>query len=278
VKSTTAWPDLAVGTSAAFTSVPGMRSLRASMRAELRRLAAVTGREFRMRRPPIINRRKALAQEVQFWRNIFATGGLQWPEEYRFRIDPEAEVNDPILRQILEKSPHVAVSILDVGAGPITGVGFRYPGKQLVLTAVDPLADAYDCILREHGIEPSVRTQRLRGEDLLSRFAPDSFDVAFARNALDHTLDPLPIIENMVAVIRPGGHVVLRHVPNEAVTESYEQLHQWNFDEREGRCVVWRRPGRERDVAVELGDGVSVSCTRDQFIGYEWVCCTIRKR
>jgi hypothetical protein len=68
--------------------------------------------------------------------------------------------------------------------------------------------------------------------------------VAFARNALDHALDPLPIIHNMVAVVRPGCYVVLRHAVNEAVTEDYEQLHQWTFDERDGRCIVWRRPGR----------------------------------
>jgi SAM-dependent methyltransferase len=241
-------------------------------------VAETVGRELRMRRPPIVRRRAALAQEVQFWRNWFDTGGLQWPEEFRFAMDPDAEVADPLLREALEATPRTRVSILDVGAGPLTGVGVRYRGKELAVTPVDPLAREYDRILRERGIDPPVRTQPLAGEDLLERFLPDSFDVAFARNALDHALDPLPIIENMVAVVRPGGHVVLRHVPNEAVTERYEQLHQWNFDERDGRCIVWRRPGRERDVAVELGDRVDMRCVRDRFIGYEWVCCTIRKR
>jgi SAM-dependent methyltransferase len=248
------------------------------MNAGLRRLASAAGRELRMRRPPGVHRRAALAQEVQFWRNWFATGGLQWPEDYAFRTNPDAEVDDSVLRGILAAIPHAKVSILDVGAGPITGIGFRYPGKELALTAIDPLADEYDRILGEHGLEPAVRTQPLRGEDLLSRFAPGSFDVAFARNSLDHAVDPLPIIHNMVSVVRPGGHVVLRHAVNEAVTEEYGQLHQWNFDEREGRCIVWRRPGRHRDVAVELRDRAEVRCTRDQVRGYEWICCTIRKR
>jgi SAM-dependent methyltransferase len=248
------------------------------MRAGLSRLAAAAGREFRMRRPAALNRSAALAQEVEFWRNWLATGGLQWPEDYRFRTDPDAEVDDPVLRDILEAVQQTKVSILDVGAGPITGVGFRYPGKELALTAVDPLAREYDRILSEHGLEPAVRTEPLHGEELLSRFEPGSFDVAFARNALDHAVDPFPIIENMVAVVRPGGFVLLRHAGNEAVTENYEQLHQWNFNERDGRCIVWRRPGRHRDVAAELGDDVEVSCVRDRFIGYEWICCTIRKR
>jgi hypothetical protein len=43
------------------------------MRAGLRRLAAAAGREYRMRRPPAVNRRAALAQELEFWRNWFAT-------------------------------------------------------------------------------------------------------------------------------------------------------------------------------------------------------------
>jgi SAM-dependent methyltransferase len=226
-----------------------------------------------MRRSPRIRRRLALAQEVQFWRNWVATGGLQWPEHYRFCTDPDSEVNDPLLCEILAASSQSTVSILDVGAGPITGIGFRYLGKQLAIAAVDPLADEYDGILREHAVEPPVRTLPLRGEQLVERFGPGSFDIAFARNALDHAVDPLPIIRNMVTVVRRGGHVVLRHVPNEAVTERYGQLHQWNFDERDGRCVVWRRPGHERDLAAELG--VEVRCTRDQFIGYEWICCVI---
>ena len=243
------------------------------MTARLERLSAGVSRKLRMRRSPTIGRRVALEQEVEFWRNWFATGGLQWPEHYRFCTDPDSEVDDPLLREILAACPQSTVSILDVGAGPITGIGFRYPDKQLAITAVDPLASAYDGILSEHGVEPPVRTLPLHGEQLPDRFRPGSFDLAFARNALDHSVDPLPIIRNMIAVVRRGGHVVLRHVPNEAVTQGYGQLHRWNFDERDGRCIVWRRPGRERDLAAVLG--VEVHCTRDLFMGYEWICCVI---
>lgn len=248
------------------------------MTRPLGRLLAVLAREFRMRRPPTIHRRASCGQEVEFWRSWFATRGLQWPEDYRFRTDPHAEVEDPVLREVLEATPGTTVSLLDVGAGPITIVGFRYPSKNLAITAIDPLAREYDRILREHAIEPPVRTQPLHGEELLKRFAPGSFDVAYSCNALDHTVDPLPIIDNMVVVVRGGGHVVLRHARKEAVTREYRQLHQWNFDERDGRCIVWRRPGRERDIAAELGHRVDVRCARDQFIGYEWVCCVLRKR
>lgn len=256
-----------------------MRHVARAVKARVKRYDALVAlkprlaRQVRMRRPATIRRRAALEEEVQFWRSWFATGGLQWAEEYRFKTTQNSEVNDPLLVEILGGIPQPTVSILDVGAGPITSIGFRYPGKQLAITAVDPLAGEYDWILHEYAIEPPVRTLPLRGEQLLERFARASFDVAFAQNSLDHTVDPLPVIRNMVAVVRPGGHVVLRHTRNEAVTEQYRQLHQWNFDERDGRCVVWRRPGRERDLAAELG--IQVQCTRDLLMGYEWICCVI---
>ena len=146
-----------------------------------------------MRRSPTFRRRAALSEEVEFWRDWFATGGLPWPEHYRFCTDPDSEVDDPLVRGILASSQQSTVSILDVGAGPITGIGFRYPGKQLAITAVDPLAGEYDWIMREYAIEPPVRTLTLHGEQLPDRFGPASFDLAFARNSLDHTVDPVPV-------------------------------------------------------------------------------------
>jgi SAM-dependent methyltransferase len=80
-----------------------------------------------------------------------------------------------------------------------------------------------------------VPTQACEGERLLERFGPDTFDVAYARNAIDHVVDPRRVIENMVGIVRSRGYVVLRHTRNEALNHDYGQLHQWNFDERNGR-------------------------------------------
>ena len=231
-----------------------------------------------MRRSASAGRSQALSDEVGFWRDWFATGGLEWPDDYARRTDFTAEVEDPVLRDVIGGLTRRRVEILDVGAGPITTVGYRLADKDIVITAVDPLADDYNRVLREAGIDPPIRAECVAGEDLFERFGPDSFDIAFSRNALDHAIDPVPIIENMLQVLRPGGCAVLRHVPNEAVTEDYHQLHQWNFDERAGRCIVWRNPRHERDVSELLAERAEITCHRDVYDGYEWICCVLRKR
>ena len=143
------------------------------------------------------------------------------------------------------------VSILDVGAGPATTVGKRFGSIFLAVTAVDPLAAEYGRLLARHGVSPPVRTQEVEGERLEEQFGGEAFDIVYARNAIDHAADPVKIIENMLAVTRLGGYVVLRHSRNEALTQRYVQLHQWNFDSRGGRFIVWR-PGRETDVSERL--------------------------
>jgi SAM-dependent methyltransferase len=120
---------------------------------------------------------------------------------------------------------------------------------------------------------------------LTERFDSDSFDVAYSRNALDHAVDPLLIVERMLAVVRPGGHVLLRHGRNEAVSEAYVQLHQWNFDERDGQFIIWR-VGHETNVTETLDGRAEVTCRieRSDKGGAPlaeddpgWLVCVIRK-
>lgn len=176
------------------------------------------------------------------------------------------------------------VSILDVGAGPVTSVGRRYDGVPLNVVAVDPLAKKYNRLLDSAGLEPPVRTEQVEGERLLERFGEEKFDITYARNALDHAVDPVLIIEQMLAVVRPGGYVVLRHGTNEAVQQGYSQLHQWNFDAREGTLIVWH-PNGETNISSELAGRAVVTC-RQEAADPEaepdeadpgWCVCVIRK-
>ena len=236
-------------------------------------------RAWRTRSDPVRGRRRALREEVEYWQDWLATQGGKWADDFGYRLDPNSEVADPALREVLTRLPQERVSILDVGAGPISAVGYRFPGKTLSLVAVDPLADEFDRLLAREGVVPPVRTERAEGERLLERFGPDRFDIAYSRNALDHAVDPVPIIENMLGVVRPEGHVVLRHVRNEAVNQAYVQLHQWNFDERDRRFLVWR-PGSESDLTETLADRAEVQCRLEpNGVGEAagWVVCVIRK-
>jgi hypothetical protein len=179
--------------------------------------------------------------EVDFWAGWLAGahGPEEWTADRDSRLDPETEIRDPLVRAELERAPADEVAILDVGAGPVTALGFRYPGKTLTIVPVDPLADDYDRLLRDAGLDPPVRTLRVAGEALLEHFGPGEFDIAYATNSLDHSADPFTIISNMVAVVRNGGAVLLRHKRNEGESARYGGLHQWNFDVVEDKLLLW---------------------------------------
>lgn len=222
-----------------------MRALLARIRIDM------VGRARRTRarlRPAQKTWRAGLADEIEFWSQWFTTKGLQWPDEYERRMDSAAMLQ-PELDALL--TPGQRARVLDVGAGPLTTVGKRRRDGELELTATDSLAATYDELLAQANVIPLVRTIACDAERLLERFGSETFDLAHARNTLDHAYDPMTAIEQMVAVVRPGGHVVLRHNENEAETENYAGLHQWNFSESDGRLVLWR-PGEHLDVEQRL--------------------------
>jgi SAM-dependent methyltransferase len=179
--------------------------------------------------------------EVDFWAGWLtgAPGTEQWAHDRELRLDPATEILDPLVRVELDRSPVDEISILDVGAGPLTSLGYRYPGKTLTIVPVDPLADHYERLLRDARLEPPIRTLAVAGEALLEHFGSRRFDIAYATNSLDHSADPFAIISNMVSVVRPGGVVLLRHKRNEGESARYGGLHQWNFDVVNDRLVVW---------------------------------------
>lgn len=215
--------------------------------------------KWRRRSDPVEGRTEALSEEVDYWRNWLATRGGKWREEFEYRLDPSSEVADAVLREVIERTPRDSVSVIDVGSGPASMVGSVLPGKSIALVAVDPLADDYNRLLDEAHVSPPVRPRRVAGEQLVEAFGCGSFDVAYARNSLDHAVDPVLIIDNMVDVVRPEGRVVVRHVRNEGTRQAYVQLHQWNFDERDGCLVVWR-PGVQIDVNAVLAGRAEVKC------------------
>ena len=203
------------------------------------------------------------SSEVDFWAGwlVGAPGTEQWASDRRSRLDPDTHIRDPLVCAELERSPAEEVSILDVGAGPVTWLGFRYPGKTLTIVAVDPLADEYERLLREAGLDPPVRTIRVAGEALLEHFGSRRFDIAYATNALDHSADPFAIISNMLTVVRPGGVVILRHKRNEGEQARYGGLHQWNFDVDDRSLLLWNN-AVELNVGSALGGRASTTAWR----------------
>jgi SAM-dependent methyltransferase len=227
------------------------------------------------RRPPEQVWTAGAPQELAFWERRLRDPDIAtaWGD-YEMRTDPGAPMTDPLVRSLINRIPTENISILDVGAGPLTALGKTHPGKKLSIIPVDPLASDYLRVMREVGIEPPVPTIACRGEDLLDRFQPGSFDIAYARNALDHSVDPVRVIRNMVELVKDGRFVVLRHRRQEGRGENYWGLHQWNFELEEGEFLIWR--GRGDRVSIDRV--LNSTATVEGFLQAEWLVCLITRR
>lgn len=168
----------------------------------------------------------ALGEEVAFWDGVIRTGG-DWPDEIRERLDPGSPLQAELRALLIDAAP--LVRILDVGAGPFTTIGKRWDGRQVHITAIDPLAEHYTALRERYGVVAPVPTITGDGEGLVLQFGDTRFDLAYARNSLDHSRDPFAAIQQMLAVVTPGGWVVLDHSVREADKQNHAGLHQHNF-------------------------------------------------
>jgi SAM-dependent methyltransferase len=198
---------------------------------------------------------EGIPEELKFWESWFETYGYIWPDDYKFRIDPETELQADIaelLNQTLPDSQMHLLSILDMGAGPLTFLGKKFHGKDLNLMPVDALADQYDEMLARHGIVPPIRTDKWKSEDIADLPGEfGKFNMIVAQNTLDHSIDPLKAILGMRSKLLPGGIIYLKHFINEGERGGYGGLHQWNFY-MEGECMMLRSQEEFHNVTKEF--------------------------
>jgi SAM-dependent methyltransferase len=256
--------------------------LKAALRSALRKNEALTGavvkaagrlQSFRDKRLSYRERwSKRNSHEAGYWTDSLATADSR--ERFADRLDPETEIGGAALRRAVEEVDREEVAILDVGSGPLTSVGKKYPGKKIEVTAADALAGDYAKALAKAGIEPLVPVVAVAGEDVLDYFGPETFDVTFMSNALDHTADPMLVIKNLVDVTKRDGRVALRHMKNEGERNSYFGIHIWNIECRDGRFVIWNHEVTN-DVTSLLADSCEVECWIE---GEEGIETLIRRR
>ncbi|MBB4199477.1 SAM-dependent methyltransferase [Rhodoblastus sphagnicola] len=211
--------------------------------------------------------------ELAFWTHWIATRGGQWPDDFAMRCDPAAPLQDEIARYLPHPAPS-PLSLLDVGAGPMTYVGKVFGATAIDLTAVDALGDAYARLDFPPGL-PLVRTKTCDSEALSRLFPSNRFDVVFSRNALDHGYDPMQAILEMIAVAKPGGLVITLNWCNEAMRENWRGFHQWNFCVEQGRFIIADRTRRFL-VNEAVQDLVDIAHLSAEDSGV--VHCVMRKR
>lgn len=217
-----------------------------------------------------------LKDELNFWEKALAEKGKNWdPAEFRLRTNLELPLQDE-LRELISAAPNTTVRVLDVGSGPLTRIGSRWPGHEVQITATDPLADHYNALLKKLEVVQRVPVTFAHGEKLLETFPPDYFDLAYASNSLDHSYNPLKAIEQMLAVIKPGSYVYLWHFSNAGTHECYNGLHQWNFDINRGDFVI--RSGKiTHSLASHFGPAIQLGCERTRAFNADVVIAKIKK-
>jgi SAM-dependent methyltransferase len=218
-----------------------------------------------------------IKSELSYWDNFVHLKGYEWRDTYHDRLDPDAPLQ-PRPAALLPESVEW-VSILDVGAGPLSYLGKKCEGRNIVITAVDPLANDYNEMLARHGIEPPVKTQPVAAEELHKKFAANTFDLVFARNCIDHSYDPEKAILQMIQVAKLGCYVLLEHTPDEAERQNYDALHQWNFSMSEKGDFLIRSKHQALNFTEKYADICDTTCEIVDDGGHgEWLITRIRRK
>jgi SAM-dependent methyltransferase len=133
-------------------------------------------------------------------------------------------------------------------------------------------------LLDEAGLEPPVRTRPGEAERLLEVVGDRRFDLVWCCNALDHSHDPALGIQQMVACVKPEGHVLLRHLIDVGEREGYSGLHNWNFARSDdGRFMIWNDQTRIFPLD-QIEDAELVLCERDPSNPDGWLDVVLRRK
>jgi len=220
--------------------------------------------------------RAGIQHELQFWDEYIRNQGGKWSEEYKRRMDPATPLQS---RPAALLPPGKPARILDVGAGPLTYLGKIHDGKTIDLTAVDPLAFEYDKIIEKYQISPPVRTANVAAEDLTKKFEPNSFDLVFARNCIDHSYSPEHAVLQMIEVARKGCYVLMEHRQNEAEHEQYLGLHQWNFSMLPNGDFIIGSKTDQVNMSEKYRDIATMKCEVVSVVpGNDWMVTRIFKK
>jgi SAM-dependent methyltransferase len=233
--------------------------------------------------------RFGISSEIFYWRNYLQTHGGEYSYYYEHQTRPDIPLEKEVT-ELLNAPLGSKVRILDVGAGPLTTLGKIWAGRDVELVPVDVLADHYDELLNELKIIPIVRTRKAEAEHLTEVFPEGSFDLVHARNSIDHCHDPVRAIDEMLAVTRPGGWILLRHLPNEATEEVQTKtwfwpgagFHQWDFYIENGDFWI-SGPKTRTNIMERLSGQATAKAEMTKIDGTfesskEWIICQIQKK
>jgi len=160
------------------------------------------------------------ASEVRFWDGVLAGRSHQ---ENLADLLSGGEAHFP--KKMLEYNP---TDVLEVGSGPLSTLRWGVDTSLLKVTAIDPLANRYAELLLAHGIDYPIKPVFGTGE-IVNLYRDNPFDVAYARNSLDHTISPPQVFKAMCMAVDIGDIIYIESSTNEGRRGKYRGLHHHNL-------------------------------------------------
>ena len=216
----------------------------------------------------------AYHDELGFWRTQLAEHGRatcdrgRWEAAFPTGLVPYVD----LVRNRHGRTPR----LLELGSGPVSLLAWGVEQGLFDLTAVDPLAGEYERLMRQNGCMYPVKPVEGFGENLTGLFAPSTFDIAYASNALDHTASPRRCLEELTRVVGDGGVMYFEGFVREGTNAGWQGLHQHDLVPEDGHLVDYARDGSRTVLTEALGlERVheSVQTLGDRALashGYEW--------
>jgi len=214
-------------------------------------------KKFQLRAPNIINFTEwkiSRASEAKFWDGVIEQGGQSWTRFDRHQVLPE--VFRTYFGLPLNPSSVNArrIFFLVVGSGPSSHIGYKgWSDVMLNLFLTDPLASLYEELFNKHHVFPPALIHDVTGEELTATFSTAAFDMVYSVNAIDHTADPIIVLQQMQPVLKPCSVAVVEMWENEAYMAGGTGIHQWNFFYKDG-TIFLQKFGTDhvRDVRAML--------------------------
>mmetsp|Transcript_50162 Transcript_50162/g.139319 ORF Transcript_50162/g.139319 Transcript_50162/m.139319 type:complete len:295 (-) Transcript_50162:215-1099(-) len=213
-----------------------------------------TGMDFKQREKDVEGERK-------YWRHWIETRGGQWNQEFVHRMSAHSAFRYESHLKTAAAPGQTHYRVLDVGAGPVTSVGYRLsdPGSVVELQPIDTLGRLYDQLWASAKLVPPVRTLTGEAESLTDHFADASFDLVVSRDGLDRAIDPMCALKQMLSVVKTGHQVVFEQYENGALKAGNTGVHAWNFVNVNNSLLIWNNR-TEYNVTRELASRAHVWC------------------
>ena len=202
----------------------------------------------------------AIESEALWWKSRFSIYRALWEFRGKQRENNSKEGAYYVLPELA--AVPVGGAILDVGCGPITAVSTVNCPHSITLEGCDPLAPIYSALLESIHITPVLQTRQAFLECLDDNYAENSFDFVTARNCMDHAIDPLAGIFQLLHVAKIGGTVRMAHHEKEGSHNNFHGLHKWDFFEQDSELFLQRQNAIAVNISKMIQPFATISLYR----------------